>query len=252
MPNFWETLRQAGYNDNTRKNKNLSSSYTPSDLISRLTPQATTSPDASLGQNALSGLAGLLTGGVANTPALTQLTQTNSGNQTLAPTTTTPTPTDTTATQTGTGDATMQKIIALASLGKALGNSSMDSTIMGYIMDTLYPQNQTTDYEDLLNLYAATGSTDESLKDQALAAYYSSKGQDYSKIKQQQTLLDTFKTDFATEGVSGGDLNRNASLQAQAAVNPSLVQQYYSSYKPGLFSGKNAKEQALKDAGFTL
>lgn len=120
----------------------------------------------------------------------------------------------------------------IAQLGVMFGGSKeMDNYLMQQMMGVLMPETNSID--ELASLYQLTG--EESVKDDLLSEYYTSKGIDPKQRKSNNIYFQKFAEDYALDDSKYGD--ENARLQALIQEHPELLTQYYEgSPKPEKFN----------------
>ena len=133
----------------------------------------------------------------------------------------------------------------IAQLGMMFGgNEEMDNYLMQQMMGVLMPETNSID--ELASLYQLTG--EESVKDDLLSEYYTSKGIDPKQRESNSIYSTKFAEDYALDDKKYGD--ENAYLQAIIQEHPELLTQYYEgSPKPEKFKWGNIGIGAGSGAG---
>lgn len=128
-----------------------------------------------------------------------------------------------------------EKVKTIVTLGQAIGgNEKMDNYLMQQLMNVYLPETNSID--ELASLYQLTG--EESVKDDLLSEYYTSKGIDPKQRVSNNIYSQKFAEDYALDDNKYGD--ENARLQTLIQENPELLAQYYEgSPEPEKFKWKN-------------
>lgn len=128
-----------------------------------------------------------------------------------------------------------EKVKTIVTLGQAIGgNEKMDNYLMQQLMNVYLPETNSID--ELASLYQLTG--EESVKDDLLSEYYTSKGIDPKQRVSNNIYSQKFAGDYALDDKKYGD--ENARLQTLIQEHPELLTQYYEgSPEPEKFKWKN-------------
>lgn len=128
-----------------------------------------------------------------------------------------------------------EKVKTIVTLGQTIGgNEKMDNYLMQQLMNVYLPETNSID--ELASLYQLTG--EESVKDDLLSEYYTSKGIDPKQRESNNIYSTKFSEDYALDDKKYGD--ENAVLQSIIQENPELLAQYYEGTpKPEKFKWKN-------------
>ncbi len=115
-----------------------------------------------------------------------------------------------------------EKVKTIVTLGQAIGgNEKIDNYLMQQLMNVYLPETNSID--ELASLYQLTG--EESVKDDLLREYYTSKGIDPKQRVLNNIYSQKFAEDYALDDEKYG--NENAYLQAIVQEHPELLTQYY-------------------------
>lgn len=138
-----------------------------------------------------------------------------------------------------------EKVKTIVTLGQAIGgNEKIDNYLMQQLMNVYLPETNSID--ELASLYQLTG--EESVKDDLLREYYTSKGIDPEQRKLNNIYSQKFAEDYALDDEKYG--NENAYLQAIIQEHPELLTQYYEgSPKPEKFNWGSIGAGAATGAG---
>jgi len=133
----------------------------------------------------------------------------------------------------------------IAQLGVMFGGSKeMDNYLMQQMMGVLMPETNSID--ELASLYQLTG--EESVKDDLLSEYYTSKGIDPKQRESNNIYFQKFAEDYALDDKKYGD--ENAYLQTLIQEHPELLTQYYEgSPEPEKFNWGSIGTGAATGAG---
>lgn len=128
-----------------------------------------------------------------------------------------------------------EKVKTIVTLGQTIGgNEKMDNYLMQQLMNVYMPETDSID--ELASLYQLTG--EESVKDDLLNEYYTSRGIDPKQRGSNNIYSTKFSEDYALDDKKYGD--ENAVLQAIMQENPELLAQYYEGTPlPEKFEWKN-------------
>jgi len=128
-----------------------------------------------------------------------------------------------------------EKVKTIVTLGQAIGgNEKIDNYLMQQLVNVYMPETDSID--ELASLYQLTG--EESVKDDLLREYYTSKGIDPKQRMLNNIYSKKFAEDYALDDEKYG--NENAYLQAIVQEHPELLAQYYEgSPEPEKFKWKN-------------
>lgn len=138
-----------------------------------------------------------------------------------------------------------EKVKTIVTLGQTIGgNEKMDNYLMQQLMNVYMPETNSID--ELASLYQLTG--EESVKDDLLNEYYSSKGIDPKQRESNNIYSTKFAEDYALDDNKYGD--QNAVLQSIMQENPGLLAQYYEGTpKPEKFNWGSIGAGAATGAG---
>lgn len=115
-----------------------------------------------------------------------------------------------------------EKVKTIVTLGQTIGgNEKMDNYLMQQLMNVYMPETDSID--ELASLYQLTG--EESVKDDLLNEYYTSRGIDPKQRESNNIYSTKFSEDYALDDKKYGD--QNAVLQSIMQENPELLAQYY-------------------------
>lgn len=128
-----------------------------------------------------------------------------------------------------------EKVKTIVTLGQTIGgNEKVDNYLMQQLMNVYMPETDSID--ELASLYQLTG--EESVKDDLLNEYYSSRGIDPKQRESNNIYSTKFSEDYALDDKKYGD--QNAVLQSIMQENPELLAQYYEGTPlPEKFKWKN-------------
>ena len=128
-----------------------------------------------------------------------------------------------------------EKVKTIVTLGQTIGgNEKMDNYLMQQLMNVYMPETDSID--ELASLYQLTG--EESVKDDLLNEYYTSRGIDPKQRESNNIYSTKFSEDYALDDKKYGD--QNAVLQSIMQENPELLAQYYEGTpRPEKFKWKN-------------
>lgn len=128
-----------------------------------------------------------------------------------------------------------EKVKTIVTLGQTIGgNEKVDNYLMQQLMNVYMPETDSID--ELASLYQLTG--EESVKDDLLSEYYTSKGIDPKQRGSNNIYSTKFSEDYALDDKKYGD--ENAVLQSIMQENPELLAQYYEGTpRPEKFEWKN-------------
>jgi len=119
-------------------------------------------------------------------------------------------------------DEQLEKLLIIAQMmEKSQGDKNTINALNEYALSVLLPE--TNKMDELASLYELTG--DESIKNELLNEYYSSKGISPEQRTVNNAYLEKFAKEFSTEDDKYGA--ENAQLQALAQQYPEILSQYY-------------------------
>ena len=119
-------------------------------------------------------------------------------------------------------DEQLEKLLIIAQMmEKAQGDDTLVNELNKQALTVLLPETDTID--ELASLYQLTG--EESVKDDLLREYYTSKGIDPKQRVFNNIYSRKFAEDYALDDEKYG--NENAYLQAIVQEHPELLTQYY-------------------------
>ncbi len=132
-------------------------------------------------------------------------------------------------------DEQLEKLLIIAQMmEKAQGDDTLVNELNKQALTVLLPETDSID--ELASLYQLTG--EESVKDDLLNEYYTSRGIDPKQRGSNNIYSTKFSEDYALDDKKYGD--ENAVLQAIMQENPELLAQYYEGTpKPEKFKWKN-------------
>lgn len=138
-----------------------------------------------------------------------------------------------------------EKVKTIVTLGQTVGgNEKMDNYLMQQLMNVYLPETNSID--ELASLYQLTG--EESVKDDLLSEYYTSKGIDPKQRESNNIYSQKFAEDYALDDNKYGD--ENARLQTLIQEHPELLTQYYEgSPEPEKFNWGSIGAGAATGAG---
>lgn len=119
-------------------------------------------------------------------------------------------------------DEDLQKLLIISQMmERSQGDKNTINALNEYAVSVLLPE--TNKIDELASLYSIT--EDESVKDDLLSEYYTSKGIDPKQRKSNNIYSQKFAEDYALDDKKYGD--ENAYLQTIIQEHPELLTQYY-------------------------
>lgn len=142
-------------------------------------------------------------------------------------------------------DEQLEKLLIIAQMmEKSQGDKNTINALNEYALSVLLPETNSID--ELASLYQLTG--EESVKDDLLNEYYTSKGIDPKQRVFNNIYSRKFAEDYALDDEKYG--NENAYLQAIVQEHPELLTQYYEgSPEPEKFNWGSIGAGAATGAG---